>query len=55
MTQLLFDINIDSMSFHDTNNHHYSRNRVSDFVSACNADGKMIQIMITKNCMDAIS
>ena len=55
MTQLLIDISIDSMSIHATNNHHYSRKRIRNFVPPCNIDGKIIQIMITKNCMDEIS
>lgn len=52
MTQHLIDISIDSMSIHTTNNHHYSRKSIHDFVPPCNADGKIIQIMITKNCTD---
>ena len=55
MTQLLIDINIDSMSIHAKNNHHYSRKRIRNFVPPCNVDGKIIQLMITKNCTDEMS
>ena len=55
MTQHLIDISIDSMSIHSTNNHHYSRKNINDFVPRCKADGKIIQIMITKNCTDEFS
>ena len=55
MTQLLNDIRIDSMSIHATNNYHYSRKSIRNFVPPCNVDSKIIQIMITTNCTDEIA